>query len=66
VLGIVSVSDDSAAARHGIAAAFGLDELQANAVLDMQFRRVTRTDRARLSDELTELRSEIQQLTDAE
>jgi DNA gyrase subunit A len=66
VLGIVNDADDAAAARQSVAAALGLDEMQASAVLDMQFRRVTRADRERLRAELTELRSEIQRLTDAQ
>jgi len=66
VLKVISDSEDSATARLSVAQALGLDEVQANAVLDMQFRRVTRIDRDRIREELSELRSEIQRLTDNE
>ena len=42
--------------------AFGFSHVQAIAVMDTQFRRISRLDRSRISDELTALRAEIADL----
>jgi hypothetical protein len=51
-----SVDDDDAARR--LMDAFGLDDVQARAVLDLQMRRVTAADRARIAEELRVLRAD--------
>jgi DNA gyrase subunit A len=49
-------------ARRRIVAEFELDEVQATAVLDMQFRRISGADRDRTTKELDELRHHISQM----
>jgi DNA gyrase subunit A len=61
VLNIIFDAEDSDAARTALMAAFGLDQQQAATVLDMQFRRMSRRERERISDELTLARTEIEQ-----
>ena len=63
VLQIVTGCDDADEARARVAAEFGLDDMQATAVLDMQIRRVTASARSRIEAELTELRARIATLT---
>lgn len=50
---------DWKAAISAVSAAMQFDEIQATAVLDIQFRRVTQQDVQRLREELLELREEI-------
>jgi len=64
---IVSTSRDPEDARARIQAAFNLDELQALAILDTQFRSATlrqveriETQRAELIDELRHLQAQLQ------
>ena len=49
-------------ARDALTQAFGFTDVQAMAVMDMQFRRVTHADRERIAMELVELRREIAEL----
>jgi hypothetical protein len=51
-----AADDDAATARA--AQAFGLDRRQAEAVLDVQFRRLNRAGRDRLADEVRVLRAQ--------
>lgn len=59
VLEVTSEVEHLDEARAALRDRFALDDLQANAVLDMQFRRTTRRERARLREELEGLRTEI-------
>ena len=56
---VIAEASDAEDARRGLVTAFALDEVQATAVLDMQFRRISGLDRRRITDELTQLRSEV-------
>jgi DNA gyrase subunit A len=58
----IAGSSDVDDARRRIAAEFGLDDVQARAILDTQFRRISGADRARITQELDELRQHISQL----
>jgi DNA gyrase subunit A len=51
-------------ARSQLVARFGLTEVQANAILDMQLRRLVALERQRIADELEELRRQISDLED--
>lgn len=62
VLTVIADSPSAEAARAGLREKFGLDEVQATALLDIQFRRVTGVDRQRLSDELRDLDADIARL----
>ena len=55
---VIAEASDAEDARRGLVTAFALDEVQATAVLDMQFRRISGLDRWRITDELTQLRSD--------
>jgi hypothetical protein len=54
---LLADAEDDADAAHRIRQAFGLDEVQAAAVLDLQFRRLSRSARARLRAQLELLRT---------
>lgn len=58
----VESSADADQARQRLCVLFDIDEAQATAVLDMQVRRMSATERARVRDELERLRSEIEEL----
>jgi DNA gyrase subunit A len=49
-------------ARDSLCRTFGLSPVQARAVMDTQFRRLTAMDRERIAAELVELHREIQEL----
>jgi DNA gyrase subunit A len=59
VLELVETSDTAEAAQRAVAAAFGLTREQSVAVIDIQFRRISRADRDRIASELAGLRAEI-------
>jgi DNA gyrase subunit A len=59
---IIVRASDADSARRSVAAEFGLDEVQATAVLDTQFRRISGADRDRVARELEELRQHISKL----
>jgi DNA gyrase subunit A len=61
-IAIIRGSDDAASARTGLMAHFGIDEIQANYVLDLTLRRLTRLARVELEKEQTTLRRELQRL----
>jgi hypothetical protein len=54
---LLADTEDDADATHRIRQEFGLDEVQAAAVLDLQFRRLSRAAHARLAAELDVLRT---------
>jgi DNA gyrase subunit A len=49
-------------AREGLVAAFGLSQLQAQAILDMQLQRLTGLERQKIVDELTDVLKQIERL----
>ena len=54
VVGLIFDSDDERDAMHRLMKRFDLDDVQALAVLDAQFRRVDRKNRARVTEELAD------------
>ena len=64
VIAIVRSSDDSAEARTRLMDAFELSEAQANHILDMQLRQLTRLSSIRLEAERDELTQRIARLTE--
>jgi hypothetical protein len=61
---VIVAASDANEARGRIVAEFGLDEAQATAVLDTQFRRISGADRDRITEELDDLRRHISHLRD--
>jgi DNA gyrase subunit A len=59
VLRLVGEADDASSARRVLRRELDLDELQANAVLDLQVRRLSRHDTARIRDERDRLREVV-------
>ncbi len=55
VLDVVLEAADVDAARNAVQTRLGLDEIQANAVLDLQFRRTTELDRRKIEEHRQEL-----------
>ncbi len=69
VIAIIRSSDDVAEARTRLIGAFDLDETQANYILDMQLRRLTRFSTIELQkevDDLTQQIGELQEIIDDE
>ena len=64
VIAIIRGADDTEEARNGLMQAFGLSEIQANAILDMQLRRLVRLEREQILAELEEVRATIRDLQD--
>ena len=62
VIAIIRSSDDVAEARSRLIGAFELTEVQANYILDMQLRRLTKFSTIELEKEAAELRDEIARL----
>ena len=61
-LDLVMGAEDSASAIRSLQARFGLDDLQACAAMDLQFRRATEQARSRVLNELAETRLWIQSI----
>ncbi len=60
IIALIRASDDVAAARDGLMAApYEFSEIQANDILDMQLRQLTRLSRLDLQSELDETRAKI-------
>jgi DNA gyrase subunit A len=60
IIALIRASDDAAAARVGLMAApFEFSELQANDILDMQLRQLTRLSRIDLDSELADIQAAI-------
>jgi len=55
VIALIRGSESVEAARIGLMTTFDLTEVQANAILDMQLRRLARLEREKLEEELAEL-----------
>ena len=64
VIAVIRSSDDTAAARERLIKVFELSEIQANYILEMPLRRLTKFSRIELEKEQTELQSAIADLTD--
>ena len=62
VIAIIRSSEDAATARTRLMAAFNLDEVQANYILDMQLRRLTKFSTIELESERDELSERIEGL----
>lgn len=62
VLDLILDSDDVEIAAVALKDRFGLTEVQARAVLDMQFRRVARLDRSKLVERRDELADQLNYL----
>ncbi|MGH8891744.1 MAG: DNA gyrase/topoisomerase IV subunit A [Actinomycetes bacterium] len=63
VIQVIRTSDDAAAARERLMSVFDLSETQANYILDMPLRRLTRFSRLELEAEQESLRATIAELT---
>ena len=62
VIAIIRGSDDAEAARNNLMQRFDLTQIQAQAILDMQLRRLTALDNLRLEEEHAELTKQIAEL----
>ena len=62
VIAIIRSSDDTDAARSGLMAAFGLSQAQADYILELRLRRLTRFSTIDLESEAQQLRDEIEEL----
>ncbi len=62
VLGALDEGGDVAVARRLLVERLGLDELQANAVLDLQLRRLTPAEVGRIEDDVRDLRARREEL----
>ncbi|GAA0586501.1 DNA topoisomerase IV subunit A [Kribbella sandramycini] len=63
VIQIIRTSDDAAAARARLIEIYDLSEIQANYILDMPLRRLTKFSKLELDTEKAELEREIERLT---
>ena len=64
VIKLIRASADSDAARTGLMKLLKIDELQANAILDMQLRRLAALERQKIMDEYDELMAAIKELNE--
>ena len=62
VIALIRGSEHAEAARQGLMAQFGLTEIQAQAILDMQLRRLAALERERIENEYQELQARIKEL----
>jgi DNA gyrase subunit A len=62
VIALIRGSRNPPEAKTGLVAGFGLTELQAQAILDMQLQRLTGLERQKILDELAELMKTIERL----
>jgi DNA gyrase subunit A len=62
VITLIRASRNPGEAREGLTREFGLSEIQAQAILDMQLQRLTGLERQKILDELAELLLTIEQL----
>ncbi|MBI3600728.1 MAG: DNA gyrase subunit A [Nitrospinae bacterium] len=63
VIQLIKKSRTPQEAREGLISKFKLDEIQANAILDMRLQRLTGLERQKIIDELKELKETIKRLT---
>jgi DNA gyrase subunit A len=64
VIALIRSSPDANDAREGLITLLEIDELQANAILDMQLRSLAALQRQRIIDDLAEIELEIADLSD--
>ena len=64
VIALIRASESAEVARGGLMELLEVDEEQAQAILDMQLRRLAALERQRIFDELAEIELEIADLTD--
>ncbi len=62
IIELIKQASDREAARAGLMATFGLSELQAKAILEMQLQRLTGLERQKILDELAEVQQLIGRL----
>jgi DNA gyrase subunit A len=62
IIELIKKAGDREAARQGLMARFGLSELQARAILEMQLQRLTGLERQKILDELAEVQATIARL----
>jgi DNA gyrase subunit A len=62
VIQLIRTSDDTATARQRLMSVFDLSELQANYILELQLRRLTKFSRLELENQRDELEKQIQEL----
>jgi DNA gyrase subunit A len=62
VIALIRASDSAEAARGALMERFGLSEIQATAILDMQLRRLAALERQKLQDEYDDLQATIADL----
>src|SRR5438552_254530 len=62
VITLIRASKTVSEAREGLIASFGLSQIQAQAILDMQLQRLTGLERQKILDELAELLKTIERL----
>ena len=62
VITLIRAAKNPAEAREGLMVAFGLSQLQSQAILDMQLQRLTGLERQKILDELAELLNVIERL----
>ena len=62
VIALIRASRSPAEARSGLMTGYGLTQIQAQAILDMQLQRLTGLERQKILDELTELVRTIERL----
>jgi DNA gyrase subunit A len=65
VLEVLLDATDAEAGRSALTNEFGLDTIQATAVLDAQFRRVTRSDRDKIRRDIAETRAVLKTLRES-
>ncbi|MBK8026490.1 MAG: DNA gyrase subunit A [Chloroflexi bacterium] len=64
IIQTIRAADDTESARAGLVNRFGLSEAQANAILDMQLRRLAALERQKLLDEYQDVSARIAYLED--
>jgi DNA gyrase subunit A len=62
VISLIRASRNPGEAREGLITQFGLTQIQAQAILDMQLQRLTGLERQKILDELAELLKQIERL----
>ena len=64
IIALIRASDDTETARNALIETYDLSYAQAQAILDMQLRRLSSLERQRLEDEYQQLRTTIEELED--
>lgn len=62
VINIIRNSPDESTAKQSLMSSFGLTDIQSQAILDMQLKRLTGLERSKIEDELQKLRERIDYL----